>query len=301
MKILIKLRTTTRGLLTRGLIPLLKVILIMVCFILVNDVKAEEFENFVINDNNIFAINFNNDIFKPFRPVNNKRLLSYYHSPGRLIKRNRPYDYYYIPEKSLRRNNQFDYRYDERESNNDIKSISASWIRGKTPRFAVKTNVINSFTSTLNLGAEIRISKKVTFNTSANWNPWTFNAEENTKFKFLLVEPGIRYWACESFNGHFFSIHGHYAYYNIGRLPVKPFTETMNEFRFEGQLAGAGISYGYHWLLSSRWSLDAEIGVGYARLWYGKYPCQTCAKILSNENKNYWGLTRAGFSISYLF
>ena len=300
MKILIKLRTTTRGLLTRGLIPLLKVILIMVCFILTKNVKAEEFESFVIYNNNN-TINLNNDIFKPFRPVNNKRLLSYYHSPGRLIKRNRPYDYYYIPEKSLRRNNQFDYRYDERESNNDIKSISASWIRGKTPRFAVKTNVINSFTSTLNLGAEIRISKKVTFNTSANWNPWTFNAEENTKFKLLLVEPGIRYWACESFNGHFFSIHGHYAYYNIGRLPVKPFTETMNEFRFEGQLAGAGISYGYHWLLSSRWSLDAEIGVGYARLWYGKYPCQTCAKILSNENKNYWGLTRAGFSISYLF
>jgi len=304
MKTLVKKQTT------RGLIPLSRIILTMVCIILADDInarwlseieaEAEEFESLTIFDNNIYAVSFNNDFNRPFRALRS-RPLAYYYNPRRVFKRNSPYDYYYTPEKSPKKNKQFEYKVEDRESHNNQKVISASWMRGKTPRFAVKTNIVNSFSSSLNLSTEIRITKKSTFNTSVSWNPWTYNAEENTKFKFLLVEPAVRFWSCESFNGHFFSIHGHYAYYNIGRLPVGPFSETMNQYRFEGQLAGAGISYGYHWLLSPRWSLDAEIGVGYARLWYGQYPCQTCAKILTNENKNYWGLTRAGFSIAYLF
>jgi putative salt-induced outer membrane protein YdiY len=75
----------------------------------------------------------------------------------------------------------------------------------------------------------------------------------------------------------------------------------MNLYRFEGQLAGVGISYGYHWILGPRWSLEAEIGAGYARLWYDKYPCRQCAKLLTNEKLNYWGLTRAGINLIYLF
>ena len=260
-----------------------------------------EDDNFALFDNNIYAINFDNNIFKPFKPTNNKRFRSFYYNPGRIFRQKRPYDYYYTPEKSHKKSTHYEYNVETRESHNNNKIITASWMRGKTPNYALKTNLVNSFSTALNLGAEIRVAKNVTYNTSVSWNPWTYNAENNTKFKFLLVEPAIRFWSCESFNGHFWSIHGHYAYYNVGSLPVRPFTETMNEYRFEGQLAGAGVSYGYHWLLSSRWSLDAEIGVGYARLWYGKYPCQTCAKVLDNENRNYWGVTRAGFSIAYLF
>jgi len=260
-----------------------------------------EDDNFAIFDNNIYAINFDNNIFKPFKPTNNKRFRSFYYNPGRIFRQKRPYDYYYTPEKSHKKSTHYEYNVEARESHNNNKIITASWMRGKTPNYALKTNLVNSFSTALNLGAEIRVAKNVTYNTSVSWNPWTYNAENNTKFKFLLVEPAIRFWSCESFNGHFWSIHGHYAYYNVGSLPVVPFSETMNEYRFEGQLAGAGVSYGYHWLLSSRWSLDAEIGVGYARLWYGKYPCQTCAKVLDNENRNYWGVTRAGFSIAYLF
>ena len=287
---------------------LLKVVLTIVCIsiMFIDGTKAlslneMEAEGFALYNNDMYALNFDYNFFTSFKPVKNKKLLSYYYNPGRLIGKNRQYDYYYTPDRSKRKNRQFDYMIEERESHNNQKVISASWIRGKTPQLAVKTNLVNTFSTTLNLGFEYRLAKNVTFNNSVNWNPWVYNVEENTKFKFLLVESGLRYWTCESFNGHFFSIHGHYAYYNIGSLPVRPFTETLNEYRFEGQLAGAGISYGYHWLLGTRWSLDAEIGVGYARLWYDKYPCQTCAKVLTNENKNYWGLTRAGISLVYLF
>ena len=171
----------------------------------------------------------------------------------------------------------------------------------QTPHYAIKTNILFDLTTSLNLGAEARLSRKFTLDVPFTLNPWTFNREENKKAKFFLVQPELRWWECEPFNGHFFGIHAHYAYYNISALPTPPFSETMNRHRFEGQLAGAGVSYGYHWMLTPRLSFEAEIGAGYAKLWYDKYPCQTCAKLITSETKNYWGVTRAGLSFIFLF
>jgi len=171
----------------------------------------------------------------------------------------------------------------------------------KEPGFGLKTNILYDMTTTFSLATEFRLGHKTTFDLSAHWNPWTFNKEENAKFKLLLFQPEWRFWSYEAFNGHFFGLHGHYAYYNVGRLPAPPFSETMNRYRFEGQLGGAGISYGYHWIVGPRWGLEAQIGAGYARLWYDRFPCQSCSKKLSSETKNYWGITRAGVSLIYRF
>ena len=171
----------------------------------------------------------------------------------------------------------------------------------ETPRFAIKTNLLYGLATTLNLSTEFALEHNTTLDLSFNWNPWTYNKEENTKFKFFLFQPELRYWTCEAFKGHFFGLHGHYAYYNVGHLSNPPFPEAMNLYRFEGQLAGAGLSYGYHWILGMRWSMEAEIGAGYARLWHDKYPCQNCGKLITNEKKNYWGLTRAGINLIYIF
>ena len=169
----------------------------------------------------------------------------------------------------------------------------------ETPNFVVKTNLLHDLTSSINFGVETRLEQKITLDLPVTYNPWTYNRQENSKFKFILFQPELRLWTCEAFDGHFFGLHGHYAYYNVGRLYQPPFSETMNQYRFEGQLAGAGISYGYVWPISPRWGLEAEIGIGYARLWYDKYPCESCAKSLTSESKNYWGITRAGINLIY--
>jgi len=171
----------------------------------------------------------------------------------------------------------------------------------ETPRFAIKTNLLYDIGTTVNLSTEFALDHKVTLDLSFNWNPWTYNKEENTKFKFFLFQPEVRYWTCEAYKGNFFGLHLHYAYYNVGHLPKPPLTDALNLYRFEGELAGAGLSYGYHWILSPRLSIEAEIGGGYARMWYKKYPCQSCAKLISNEKKNYWGLTRAGINLIFIF
>jgi len=171
----------------------------------------------------------------------------------------------------------------------------------ETPRFGLKTNLLYDLTTTMSLGAEFRLTRKSTLDLSFHLNPWVYNREENAKFKLFLFQPKLRFWSCEAFNGHFFGVHGHYAYYNVGRMPNPPFSKTMNQYRFEGQLGGGGASYGYHWIITPRLGLEAEIGGGYVRSWYDKYPCQRCAKRLSSETKNYWGVTHAGLNLIYLF
>ncbi len=170
--------------------------------------------------------------------------------------------------------------------------------RGKRPVIALKTNLLHDATATFNLGAEFGLGRKTTLDLPVDYNPWTFSG--NKKWKHLLVQPELRFWTCEAFNGHFFGLHAHYALYNVSRLPDPPFSSYLNTHRFEGWLAGAGISYGYHWILARRWSLEANIGVGYAYLLYDKYPCVKCGDKIGREKKNYLGPTRAGISLIYM-
>ncbi len=162
------------------------------------------------------------------------------------------------------------------------------------PKFAIKTNALYLATTTFNLGFEVSLSRKMSLDVSGNYNPWEFG--NNKQIKHWLVQPELRYWLCERFNGHFFGIHGHYAEYNVSNLNIFG----MGNYRYEGNLYGGGISYGYQWLISKRWSMEAEIGVGYARLKYDKHECGHCGQKLGNYSKNYWGPTKVALNMIYV-
>lgn len=166
-----------------------------------------------------------------------------------------------------------------------------------SPQAGIKTNLLYDATTTFNLGVEFRLSNKTSLDVSGNWNPWTFGNDR--KWKHLLAQPEFRLWTKETFSGHFFGIHSHYAYYNIGNLPKSPFSQNMKDHRYEGWLVGAGIGYGHRWNLSHRWGLEAEIGVGYAYMDYDKYKCGACGKKLGSDTKHYFGPTKAALSLVY--
>ena len=165
-----------------------------------------------------------------------------------------------------------------------------------TPRFAVKTNMLYDITGTVNLGFEIKTSRKYSLDISGNYNPWTFS--ENRKWKHFLIQPEYRYWICEPFYGHFIGAHAHYAKFNIGNLPFGG--TSYEDHRYEGWLAGAGFSYGYHKMLSNRWSIEATIGVGYAYIDYDKYKCEKCGEKVKSGNTHYLGITKAAVSLIYV-
>lgn len=154
---------------------------------------------------------------------------------------------------------------------------------------AIKTNGLYWLTSTPNAGLEFSLSKKVTLDLSAAYNPWTF--KDDKKMHFWLAQPEVKYWFCEKFEGHFIGVHLHGAQYFGG----------FGDKRYDGYLAGGGFTYGYDWILSPHWNLEAAIGIGYARLWYKESDRIPCLKCYENRHKNYFGPTKAALSIIYVF
>ena len=246
---------------------------------------------------------------------------------------------------------------------------------------ALKTNLLYDATTTINLGYEIALNKKTTLDIWVNYNPWTLGhkwvglqesslpvdsesaSEREIKLKHLMIQPEVRWWLCEKFNGHFFGVHLHGGIYNVGAIkmpfgwgrykdengdylgsypvemrPVnhpntkvqgigyKPSTKPYpglgntsgtelerndvywgNADRdgiyvnsFEGWLIGAGVSYGYHWIIAPRFSMEFTVGFGYAYLDYDKTRCTDCRKKLGEEKAHYFGPTRAGISLVYM-
>lgn len=169
---------------------------------------------------------------------------------------------------------------------------------------AVKTNLLyGGLTLTPNLGAEIGLSEKYTLDIAGGYNPWHRKGSltDNKKLVHWLAQAEGRYWFCEKFNGHFMGIHLLFSQYNISEHNLRwLFGKNAKDYRFEGNAMGGGISYGYQWILNSRWSIEATLGVGYARLWYDKYECNKCGEKLGKDHRNYFGPTRAGISIIYI-
>lgn len=170
---------------------------------------------------------------------------------------------------------------------------------------ALKTNALYWGTTTPNLGIEVTLAPKWTLDLSGGYNPWTFS--DNKKWKHWLVQPELRYWLCEKMGGHFLGLHIHGGQYNIGKVNTdfKLFGtdfSKLKDFRFEGWFVGAGIAYGYAWMLSKHWNLETEIGLGYSYTRYDRYQCPECGSKLEDGKKHhYLGPTKAAINIVYVF
>ena len=90
--------------------------------------------------------------------------------------------------------------------------------------------------------------------------------------------------------------------FNVGHVNMPGgLWKNLEKNRFQGDLWGAGLSYGYDWLLSEHWNLEAVIGLGYARVLFDKYPCASCGSKIDSDKKNYLGPTKLALNLVYLF
>jgi hypothetical protein len=276
---------------------------------------------------------------------------------------------------------------------------------------ALKTNLLYDMTTTINLGYEIALGKKTTLDIWGNYNPWTlgykwigiegtehyadpetgknpFVEKREKKLKHWMLQPEIRWWNCEKFNGHFFGVHLHGGQFNVGAMSLPfgigrykyefseqpqgvwkdqygqerpadykdwgrnlgrkgdmqtgavgpngsreeisgtvyrpgtlPYTGFLNYDEseaqkqvqyanadrdgiftnsFEGWFVGAGASYGYHWIMSSRFSMEFTIGIGFAYFNYEKARCTECRQVIAEDTDWYFGPTRAGIGLVWM-
>ena len=182
----------------------------------------------------------------------------------------------------------------------------------KAQKAAVKTNILYDAMTTPNLGVEVGVSGKNSINLVYGLNPWKFGHNDNGVRKAMhwVLMPEFRWWTCSTFNGHFFGVHLMGGQFNAANMNIPVpgaffggdnIRSAVRHNRYEGAFAGLGATYGYQWILSNHWNLEAEIGLGYDHIWYRKYRCGDCGSKLKSGHSNYAGVTKLGLSIMYIF
>ena len=172
-------------------------------------------------------------------------------------------------------------------------------------KVAVKTNLLYDATATINAGIEFGLAPKWTLDLSGNFNGWTMSHDR--KWKHWLVQPEARYWFCDRFAGHFLGFHALGGQYNVGHLKNNiKFLGTdfskLSDSRYQGWFIGAGVAYGYAWVLNKHWNLEGEIGIGYAYSRYDRFNCKGCGKqVEEDKNHHYFGPTKAAINLIYVF
>lgn len=185
-----------------------------------------------------------------------------------------------------------------------ISCLFLSAIGSSAQKAALKTNFIGDALLSPNLALEVGLAPKWTLDISGQFNFWTVN---DHKWKHWVVQPEARYWFCERFVGHFLGFHALGGEYNFGKLHnninlLGTDLSKLTDHRYQGWGVGAGIAYGYDWVLAEHWNLEAEIGIGWIYTRFDSYPCADCGKkIDSNKVHNYVGPTKAAINLVYLF
>lgn len=182
-----------------------------------------------------------------------------------------------------------------------ITSIESYVTNQYKSHFALRTNLLYWASATPNLSAEIGLGDRTSLKVSGSYNPWSRKGslEKNKKLVHWTMGTEFRYWTCERFNGHFFGAHALYSDYNISTQKI-PLLDFKKEYRYDGTAYGIGFSYGYHWMLSKRWGLEFNAGVGYMRLDYDRFDCISCNREGEKFTKNYFGPTQAGISLVFM-
>lgn len=179
--------------------------------------------------------------------------------------------------------------------------LTVSGVRAQ--HFAVKTNLLYDATATVNAGIEIGLAPRWTLDLSGNYNGWVINEH---KWKHWMAQPEFRYWFCDRFSRHFLGFHALGGKFNIGNIRnnVKIFGTDFSKLtdnRYQGWGVGAGVAYGYAFILGRHWNLELEAGFGYVYLDYDRFECRDCGRKVGEGNHHYVGPTKAAINLVYVF
>ena len=167
----------------------------------------------------------------------------------------------------------------------------------------IKTNLISDAVTTPQLGVEFKMAPKWTFEVAGQVNAWNIH---DRRWRHWMAQPEARLWYCEAFQGSFWGLHLIGGQFNIGNIDnnikfLGSDFSKLKDTRYQGWGAGAGVAYGYDWILGKHWNLEAEIGIGWIYCHYKRYPCKICGPDEGTGHHNYFGPTKLSLAIMYLF
>lgn len=158
---------------------------------------------------------------------------------------------------------------------------------------SLKTNALFLGALTANLGFEVGLWRKWSLDVPVFYSP--YDITPTRKLRLLATQPEIRFWPKKGGEGHFIGLHTHVAGFNVAINDNGRYQDPNHA------LWGMGISYGYAINLGAekRWSIEFNIGAGFAEYDYDIYRNWENGPKVGSGSDWYWGITRAGISISY--
>lgn len=163
------------------------------------------------------------------------------------------------------------------------------------PEFRIGTNLLYDLATVPNLHFETGLAGRFAVNVSAAFSPW--DIKPTLKLRTLLVQPEVRYYLSEDFNGHYFGVEVHLGWYDVALDGNTRYQDRDGDT----PLLGAGVSYGYVVPLSGRWGMDFHVSAGYTRLDYDCFYNVKDGAWFTRDRRGYWGPTSAGISVFYKF
>lgn len=158
---------------------------------------------------------------------------------------------------------------------------------------AAKTNLLFDAALVANLGIEISPCTHWSLDIPVWYSPYNITSRRN--IRLLAVQPEIRWWPEEALRGHFIGLHTHVAGFNIALDDYARYQDPNHA------LWGLGLSYGYALPLgrAQRWGLEFTLGAGFAKYRYDAYRNRENGQKFASGSDCYWGITRAGITLSY--
>lgn len=179
----------------------------------------------------------------------------------------------------------------------DVKQDTSVWSR----KLHVKTNVLGLGMAIANIGAEVDVTKHLSFALPAYYSAWNY-FKSTIKFRTIAVQPEFRYWFSTNNDGFFTGVHFGYAQYNVA---------ADGQYRYQDHdtdspAVGGGLSMGYRLPISknTRWKIEISLGAGVYSAYYDKFYNTLNVDdgfMIGSVKRVYWGLDQAAVSFSYMF
>ena len=120
------------------------------------------------------------------------------------------------------------------------------------------------------------------------------------KILHFLVQPELRYWTCEAFNGFYMGTHGHFALYNVANMNIPWAVKGVKGCEVRARCTEEDSAS-----VISGTSLPLEHGCldrgGYAFIDYDKFPSAKNTKMIGEGTYHYFGITKLSLSFTYFF
>ena len=169
------------------------------------------------------------------------------------------------------------------------------------PKVALRTNLLYDATLSPNLGVDVRVDSTWTVGLLAGLNAWDIDKEKNKKWRHMLFSFRARKYVNDSvFHKGYFEADAIYSHFNVGnvKFPLGLY-KTVRERRLQGDLLALGGKYGYSWILSRDWRIEAEAGVAIGYAWFKEYDCPHCGTYYGKDDRIFL-LPQLGVNIVYI-